>query len=316
MAQKPAFDPGLTRQFGAPLRRAINKDGSFNVRRSGVGWAAFHPWLAVVNMSWPGFTALVIALYITVNWTFALAYFAMPPEAIQGSAAPTEAGRLMNDFFFSGHTLTTVGYGNLYPNGFAANIVATLEALVGLLSFSVITGMLVARVSRPSARIGYSENALIAPYQNGTGLMFRIANERSNSLMELEASVMIMSVIGVAGGSPERKFEYLTLERDTVLLFPLTWTIVHPIEEGSPLWGKTAADLAAAQAELIVLIKGFDETFSQTVHSRYSYRYDEIVWGAKFLPAFRVEESGDLLLEVDKIGHHKRLDGGQPATGS
>jgi inward rectifier potassium channel len=308
MANKPSFDPGLTTQFGAPLRRAINRDGSFNVRRQGVSWGAFHPWLAIVNMSWPGFAALVVVLYVAINWAFALAYFSMPPESIAGSAAPTETGRLMNDFFFSGHTLTTVGYGNLYPTGFEANVVATLEALVGLLSFSVITGMLVARVSRPSARIGYSENALVAPYQEGTALMFRIANERSNSLVELDVKLMLMSVVGMKGGTPERKFDYLTLERDNVLLFPLTWTIVHPIDAGSPLAGKTAQDLAEMQAEFIVFIRAFDETFSQTVRSRFSYRADEVVWGAKFLPAFRVEESGGLLLEVDKIGVHKKLE--------
>ena len=307
MANKPAFDPGLTTQFDAPLRRAINKDGSFNVRRKGVSWGAFHPWLAIVNMSWLGFTALVIVLYVAINWAFALAYYSMPAEAIAGSAAATDAGRLMNDFFFSGHTLTTVGYGNLYPTGFEANVVATLEALVGLLSFSVITGMLVARVSRPSARIGYSENALVAPYQEGMALMFRIANERSNSLVELDVKLMLMSVTGMKGGTPERKFDYLTLERDNVLLFPLTWTIVHPIDATSPLAGKTAQDLADMQAEFIVFIRAFDETFSQTVRSRFSYRADEVVWGAKFLPAFRVEESGGLLLEVDKIGEHKRL---------
>jgi inward rectifier potassium channel len=119
--------------------------------------------------------------------------------------------------------------------------------------------------------------------------------------MELEANLTLMTVVSTSG-TPERKFELLGLERNTVLLFPLTWTIVHPIDESSPLSGKTAADLEQLQAEFIVLVKGFDETFSQTVHSRYSYRYDEIVWGAKFLPAFHVEESGDLLLEVDKLG--------------
>jgi inward rectifier potassium channel len=304
MAKKPAFDPGLTNQFGAAIRRAVNKDGSFNVRRTGVSWRAFHPWLHIVNMSWPGFAFLVIVIYIGVNWAFALTYFMMPPASVQGSAAATESGRLMNDFFFSGHTLTTVGYGNLYPNGFAANTVATLEALVGLLSFSVITGMLVARVSRPSARISYSQNALVAPYQDGSALMFRIANERSNNLMELKARVMLMSVVKVEGSVPERKFDFLTLEREDVLLFPLTWTIVHPIDETSPLFGKSAQDLANMQSELIVYIKGFDETFSQIVHSRYSYRFDEIIWGAKFLPAFRFEEGGGLLLEVDKVGNH------------
>jgi inward rectifier potassium channel len=303
--QKPAFDPGLTRQFGAPLRRAINKDGSFNVHRTGVSWRAFHPWLHVVNMSWPGFSALVVLTFLGINTAFALAYFAMGPAAVQGSDAPSESRRFLNDFFFSGHTLTTVGYGSLSPHGIRANFVATLEALFGLLSFALITSLLVARVSRPSARIRYSRNALIGPYQDTTAVMFRIANERSNNLMELDARVLLMTVINPTG-IPERKFDMLPLERQSVLLFPLTWTIVHPIDEASPLHGKTSADLAQLQAELIVLVKGFDETFSQVVHNRYSYRHDEIVWGAKFLPAFRVAASGDLLLEVDKVGEFVR----------
>jgi inward rectifier potassium channel len=252
-------------------------------------------------MSWPGFTVLVGLMFLGINTAFALTYFSMDPSAVQGSAAPDEFRRFLNDFFFSGQTLTTVGYGVLAPHGIKANIAATLEALMGLLSFAIITGLLVARASRPSARIRFSRNALISPYQNASALMFRIANERSNNLMELNASVLLMTVINVSG-TPERKFDILPLERQSVLLFPLTWTIVHPIDEASPLFGKTAAELAQLQAELIVLVKGFDETFSQVVHSRYSYRYDEIVWGAKFLPAFKVEASGDLLLEVDKVG--------------
>jgi len=305
MRQKPAFDPGLTQRFDAPLRRVINKDGSFNVRRNGASWRAFHPWLHVVNMSWSGFVLLVVGFYLGLNLGFAALYFRLGADAVIGSAAPTEAERLLNCFFFSGHTLTTVGYGTLAPHGVAANMAATLEALVGLLGFAVITGLLVARVSRPSARIQYSANALIAPYQDGTALMFRIANERSNNLMELEAQVMLMQVVSQQDGHLERKFDLLALERSQVLLFPLTWTIVHPVDEHSALWGKTAEDLVRVQAEIIILIKGFDETFSQVVHTRYSYRAHEIVWGAKFTPAFRVDAAGGLELELNKVGDYR-----------
>jgi inward rectifier potassium channel len=247
-------------------------------------------------------------MYVGLNTIFGFFYFLMPADSVQGSEARTEATRLLNDFFFSGHTLTTVGYGNLAPRGIAANATATFEALVGLLTFSIITGFLVARVSRPSARIGYSRNALIAPYNGGQAVMFRIANERSNNLMELKAQVMLMTVVPSATlNVPERKFDLLTLERDSIILFPLTWTVVHPIDDTSPFWGKTAEQLAALQMELMILVKGFDETFSQTVHSRYSYRHDELVWGAKFLPAFKVEQTGDLLLEVDKLGDYIKL---------
>jgi inward rectifier potassium channel len=301
--QKPAFDPGLTREFGAPLRRAVNQDGSFNVRRIGTDWRAFHPWLYVVRMSWPAFTAMVVGFYVAVNTLFALAYFSMDPSQITGSAAPTEGDRFLNDFFFSAHTLTTVGYGTLAPHGVAGNVFAVIEALTGLLGFAIITGSLVARASKPSASIAYSEKALVAPFQGGSGMMFRVANRRSNNLLEIEAQVMLLTVVGPPE-KPERKFELLNLERKGILIFALTWTVVHPIDEASPLFGKTAEDLKKLQAEILVFVKGFDETFSQVVHSRYSYRFDEIVWGARFQSAFRVDSSGDLVLELNRLGDH------------
>ena len=308
MTQKPAFDPGLTREFGARLRRAVNKDGSYNVRRQGVSWRAYHPWLHVVSMNWKQFAALVLSYYVGVNTLFALVYFSMPPDSILGSAAPSESRRFINDFFFSGHTLTTVGYGTLAPHGIAANLAATAEALVGLLGFAVITGLLVARASRPSARLGFSERAIVAPYQGGKALMFRLANERSNNLLEIDVKVMLMLVVRPAG-SPERKFELLTLERDSILMLPLTWTVVHPIDASSPLYQKSAEDLQNLQAEFLVMVKAFDDTFSQIVHSRYSYTVDELEWGAKFVPAFTVDSSGDLVLDVQKVGAFERLPG-------
>lgn len=301
--QKPAFDPGLTNQFGAPLSRAVNKDGSFNVRRTGADWKAFHPWLYVVRMSWLGFSTLVLGFYAAMNTAFALIYFSMDASQVSGSAASTELGRFLKDFFFSAQSLTTVGYGTLAPVGNRASLCSTLESLAGLMSFAIITGLLVARASKPSASIGYSENALIAPYQNGTGLMFRLANQRSNNLIEVEAQVMLMTVAGTAA-KPERKFELLTLERKGILFFALTWTVVHPIDETSPLWGKTAEDLKRMQAEVIILIKAFDETFSQTVHSRQSYRHDEFVWGAKFSVPFVVDPNGGLVIELNRLGNY------------
>ncbi len=301
--QKPAYDPGLTREFGAPLRRAVNKDGTFNVRRTGADWRAFHPWLWIVRMSWLAFSALVLGFYTAMNTGFALIYFSMGPNQVAGSAAPDEFGRFLNDFFFSAQSLTTVGYGTLAPAGVAASFCATTESLAGLMSFAIITGLLVARASKPSASIGYSKNALVAPYQNGSAVMFRVANQRSNNLMEMEARVMLMSVAGTSD-KPERKFTILNLERDSILFFALTWTVVHPIDESSPFYGKTAEDLKQMQAELIILIKGFDDTFSQTVHSRYSYRYDEFVWGAKFDSAFVVDPGGNLMLELNRLGDH------------
>jgi inward rectifier potassium channel len=299
--QKTSFDPGLTQQVIAPLRRVINDDGNFNVRRRGTTWRDIHPYLHLVNMSWPKFLAALFLGYVLINTMFAAGYFVLGPDQLAGADAPTEVGRFLNGFFFSSHTLSTVGYGNIAPKGMAANVLATFEALVGVLGFAVATGLLFGRVSRPSARIGFSENMLVSPYQDGTSLQFRLVNRRANSLMELEAKVMLMTV-ETRDGKLQRSYKLLSLERPQVLFLPLSWTVVHPIDAESPLWGKTSDDLAKSQAEVLILIKGYDDTFSQTVLSRHSYRHDEILWNRRFAPAFFVDDEGALVLELKKVG--------------
>ncbi len=297
---KSNFDPGLTQQYTATLRRAINKDGQFNIRRRGITWHDFHPYLYLITVSWRVFLALLLAGFVTLNTFFAIVYYAIGIEHLHGADAPTPWGRFLNGFFFSTHTLTTVGYGSIYPDGVAANVVAAVEALAGLMIFAIATGLLVGRVSRPSARIGFSDRMIVAPYRDITSLQFRIVNRRVSNLMELDARVLLMTVEEV-GGRLQRKFQELKLERDHVLFFPLTWTIVHPIEPESPLFGVTPENLKKLQAEALIMIKGIDDTFSQTVHVRYSYRYDEIEWGAKFEPAFSIDDEGDMWVEVNRV---------------
>ena len=299
--QIPSFDPGLTQQFTAPVSRFINPDGSFNVRRRGVTWRDSHPYLQLTNMSWAAFLATLFFGYLVVNTIFAAMYYAVGVEQLQGADAPTAFGRFANTFFFSAHTLSTVGYGSISPRGVGANIVASFESLTGVLGFAVATGLLYGRVSRPSARIGFSEKMAMAPYGDGTSLQFRVVNRRRNSLMELEARMMLMTV-GNDGGKSKRVYQLLKLERERVIFFPLTWTVVHPIDPESPLFGKTAEDLERLQAEVLIMIKGYDDTFSQTVLARRSYRHDEIAWNSRFAPAFFVDEQGDLVLEVGKVG--------------
>jgi inward rectifier potassium channel len=303
---KPTFDPGFTQQVGGVLRRAINKDGSFNVRRRRTHWRDVHPYLYVISISWAAFLGLVFASYLLVNTLFAGVYYFMGPEALQGQHPETDSGRFLTAFFFSAHTLTTVGYGSLAPRSTAANIAAAFEAMVGLMGFAVATGLLFGRISRPSAKIGFSERMIVAPYQKGTSLQFRIVNLRPNMLMELEASVLLMTVDGPPG-SLTRSYNRLALERERIYYLPLTWTIVHPIDEASPLFGKTAADLERLQAEFLILIKGYDDTFSQTVHSRSSFRYDEITWNARFKSAFHIDAAGDVVLDVDEVSSHTQL---------
>jgi inward rectifier potassium channel len=175
-----------------------------------------------------------------------------------------------------------------------------MEALLGLLAFAIATGLLFGRFSRPAARMAFSKQMVVAPYQSGSSLQFRVANRRSNNLMEIEARVMLMTVESSNGG-PQRRYKPLSLERTSVQFMPLTWTVVHPIDEASPLWGLTANDLARLQAEFLILMKAFDDTFFQTVHVRHSYRYDEVVWGGRFVPAFEPSARGAMVLDLKRL---------------
>jgi inward rectifier potassium channel len=299
--QKPSFDPGITEKFQAPVSRIINPDGTFNVRRRGATWRDFHPYLHLINMGWTPFLSLLFLAYLVVNTLFASLYYIEGTNQLRGAEAATAAGRFFNDFFFSAQTLSTVGYGGIAPMGTGANIIASLESLTGVLGFALATGLLFGRVSRPSARVGFSDAMVVTQYQDGNSLQFRVVNRRKNSLMELEARVMLMTVAPAESGL-KRTYQMLRLEREKVIFFPLTWTIVHPIDNESPLYGLSAEDLQRLQAEVLILIKGYDDTFSQTVLARRSYRHDEIVWGRRFAPAFSVDEQGDLVLDVWKVG--------------
>jgi inward rectifier potassium channel len=302
--KKEAFDPGLTTQFSGELRRAINPDGTFNVHRKGTRLRDENLYLKMIDTTWPKFFVVVLVVFLAVNVMFAGVYLVIGIDKLHGTES--EMGAFVNAFFFSVHTLTTVGYGNVFPSGPSANSVAAIEAATGLMVFAVMTGLLYGRFSRPSARILFSNNALIAPYQDGTSLQFRITNARSNTLMNLEARVLLMTVVN-KDGQLKRDFIDLELERRKVFFLPLTWTIVHPIDSTSPLYGKTADDLTETSTELLILIQAFDDSFSQVVHSIYSYRYSEILWGAKFVQAFSVDPEGDLILDLDRVHELKML---------
>jgi inward rectifier potassium channel len=306
--KKPAFDPGFTEQYRGNLRRIINPDGRFNVIRRGTSWRDVHPYLFMLNARWHVFAGVIFAAYLAINVIFALIYyFGVGMEHLKGAEAATSFRVFLNAFFFSSHTLTTVGYGNIYPDSVLANSVAAIEALLGLLAFALATGVVFGRFSRPVARIQFSKRMVVAPYEGGTSLQFRVANRRSNNLMELEVRVLLMTVERTNDGA-RRKYTPLALERPNVAFLPLAWTIVHPIDESSPLTGKTAQDLAKCEAEFLILIKAFDDTFFQTVHVRDSYRYDEIVWGARFVPTFEVDEHGHMVLDLARLSECQRAE--------
>jgi inward rectifier potassium channel len=240
-------------------------------------------------MGWWRFLGTLAAFYVVVNAVFALAYLACGPGALAGQTfggfgAPIDG--FLRAFFFSVETFGTVGYGNITPTTVAANAVVTAEAFTGLVSAALATGLVFARFSRPSAAILYSRKALIAPFRGGHAFMFRCANERSNQLIEVSMRVIYTRLVTRASGERVREFTILPLEYDRITFFALSWTVVHPIDERSPLANVTYEDLVANDAEFLILLSATDDTFAQVVHSRRSYKPHEIVWNARFVPMF------------------------------
>ncbi len=295
-------DPGTGTQYTQFSKRIINKDGSFNVRKIGLPFSTRNSYQFLIQVGWFKFLGIIFGYLLVVNALFALVYLLSGPAHFGGITRGTVLHEYLQLYYFSFQTFTTVGYGAISPHGDLANIIASFEAIYGWMSFAIITGILYGRFSRPSARLSYSKHAIVAPYgENQTSLQFRIANMRNSNLMEMEATVMLMTVERAERGILKRRFMPLELERNQILFFPLNWTIVHPITETSPLFGKSLDDLQAMDAEVLILIKGFDDTFSHTVHSRYSYKMDELKWGARFVSTFDTQPSGDIHLFFDKI---------------
>ncbi|HEV8657319.1 MAG TPA: ion channel [Thermoanaerobaculia bacterium] len=297
------FGSVVTREL---RQRFLNRDGTFNVRREGLGfWESLSAYHYLLSIGWPTFLGYVTVGYVVLNALFAFAYVACGPRALAGFLGATAEQRFFTAFFFSVHTLATIGYGNIVPLSMAANIIVTIESLAGLLGFGVVAGIAFARFARPMANILFSRNAIIAPYGDQTALMFRIVNQKSNQIVNLEATVML-SRRKSGSTTPAREFIPLPLEREGVTFFPLSWTIVHPIDEKSPFHGETEEMFRTCDAEVLIMLNGFDETFSQTVHTRSSYKGDEVVWGAKFRSMFNPPRD-DGVLSVD-IRHLSEFD--------
>ncbi len=233
-----------------------------------------------------------------VNALFAAAYLACGPGSLGSDTAGMEHHTYLRAFFFSVQTLSTIGYGQVVPIGLAANVLVTLEALGWTARVRHRDRTLFARFSRPTAKMLFSRHALIAPYQNITALEFRVANARSNELIEVSAKVLL-SRFEDSEGMRTRRYYPLQLERPAVTFLPLTWTVVHPIDKKSPLYGETPESLRASHAEFLVLLSGYDETFSATVHTRTSFVPDEMLWGYRFANAFVVSRSETNKVAVD-----------------
>ena len=279
--------------FGTALgrseqRRLMNRDGSFTSRRVGLGIfdsiAVYH---YLLKITWPRFFGWVAVGFLGLNAVFAAAFVAAGSGALQGAIAGAGWRRLLDAFFFSVDTLATIGYGNVVPATPAAGLLVTLEALLGLLGAAIVAGVGFARISRPHAGLVFSDAAVVAPYRGGMALMFRTANARRTELIQVQARLNL--AFNRNGG---RQFYSLKLERDDVVFLPTTWTIVHPIDRDSPIYGLSPEAFQAGRPELYVLMTATEEDFSEVVHARTSYAGGEFVWGARFVNLLEEDDDG------------------------
>jgi inward rectifier potassium channel len=291
-------------------RRFLNRDGTFNVRRVGLSLAESRSvYRYLLDVSWPRFLSHVLWWYLGANLIFATAFLACGPGAMEG---PEDygvglTGHFLKAFFFSVQTLATIGYGRIAPIGIAANALVAVESVCGLVLFALIAGIVFARFSRPRPGIRFSDRGVIAPYRGGTAFMFRVANTRDSELFDVQADVSLVRR-KTGGSAHERLFDALALERDGVTFFPLSWTVVHPIDEHSPLLGVTEQGMRESDAEFVVRLTAWDETSGQTVHVRSSYKWDEIAWGARYTGIIdRSQPDGIIRVDVNRLSEIEPL---------
>ncbi len=287
---------------GQSRQRLLNQDGTFNVERAGLGrFTSLNLYHTLLAMSWRVFLSLVLLLYFLSNILFGVLYASIGAEALVDTSSTPTDNLLIRGFFFSVQTFATIGYGTIHPVGIVPNLLVTIESYYSLIANALITGVVFARFAKPTAKVKFSDVAVVAPYRDIEGLMFRIVNGRSSQLLEVGAQVLFARFEN-ENGSPVRRFDVLELERREVAIFPLAWTIVHPIDKDSPLHGLTLNDLRRTEAEILVLLTATDETFAAVVHTRSSYKADEIRFGSKFVSIYNEMRNGEpISIDVRKL---------------
>jgi inward rectifier potassium channel len=268
-----------------------------NVERIGLRrryWTDLYHFL--LNLGWLRLVGVIVLLYVLINVMFASVYVAAD-DAIE-NARP---GSFRDAFFFSVQTMATIGYGKMVPRTLFADVMVTVEALTGMLYVTMVTGLLFAKFSRPTARVMFSRWAVITRREGVDSLMFRMANVRSNQIVEAQLRLVLARDERTAEGEAVRRFYDLKLVRERNAFFMLTWTAVHPLTADSPLHGCDAAKLKEQHAEIIASVMGLDDTFSQTVHARHSYTPDALVWGSRLVDILHRREDGRAVVDYTKF---------------
>ncbi|MBS1600144.1 MAG: transporter [Bacteroidetes bacterium] len=289
--------------------RFVNRDGSFNLVKEGMPfWDKFSVYHTMLNLPRWKFISLIICFFLLINLVFGSIYFFIGADQMQGVLGKTPWTFFKEMYFFSTETFTTVGYGRVNPVGDGANFVAALESMTGFLSFAIATGLIYGRFAKPKAYLIFSDHALVSPYQDITALMFRFASYKDNhTLTNVEIKINLGMTVQEKG-KPTFKFYDLELERSRVESLPMNWTVVHPIDEKSPLKDYALDDMKAADIEIYVLVRGFDDVYSTVVLQRTSYTHEEILFNRKFVQMYRESKDGKTtILELQKLNDHKEI---------
>jgi inward rectifier potassium channel len=249
----------------------------------------------LVTVSWPALIGIIASAFIIANLMFAVGYY------FDGGVENARYHSFADMFFFSIQTMATIGYGKMVPVTLFSNILVSIEALTGLLALALMTGLVFAKFSRPTARVRFSRYVVIGPRDGATSLMIRMANMRANRIVEANIHVVFTRWETTVEGESIRRFYDLTMTRSSSAMFALSWTAVHRIVEDSPLFGQTHDSLANSQPEIVVSITGLDETFSQTIHARHTYELDEIIWGARFADVLILHPDGSRSIDYTRF---------------
>ena len=293
-------DPGFGYKTASSAKRMVNSDGSFNLIHLNRNFSVSEIYSRLINMSWTKFMILIFVWYGVLNLFFASIYYGIGVEHLT-IAKSTAIQDFLNAYFFSAQTLTTLGYGLISPQGNAAAFVSSLEALLGLIGFAFMTGLLYGRFSKPKAAIRFSEDMVLRPFKKKRAIMFRLMNKRTNVMIEPEITVTLAINEIDEKGDLARKFFKLDLERDKITYLPTTWTIVHEIDDKSPLKEYTDEEILKLNAELLILIEYYEDAFAQNVYQMHSYSFADLKGRSKFVPAYYFDEHGQAVLDHSKL---------------
>lgn len=305
---KNVENTGFSANTGTEGSRLINPDGTANLRKSGIPYldrlSIYH---TLLRMPRTKFFILIFGWYTILNLLFACIYFSIGVYRLAGTTpGATPFYQFVEAFFFSSQTLTTVGYGHMAPVGLIANTIASIESFLGIIMFALVTGIFYGRFARPKAFLLFSNHMIIAPFKEGRALMLRLASYKNNHLTSTEAELTCALHV-LEGEKRVTRFYPLALDIARINSLALSWTLVHVIDEASPLSGFSEQDFADSRIEVIVNIKAFDDHFSNTVQQRTSYTHHQLIYGARFSPMYQRGEGAYTLLELDKIDAHERV---------